>query len=637
MPRAGPAGTCKRAPEAGPGTVRLIEKFDAKKVEGASAEKAVRALPRTEWRFDAAAPAAGPTPPSGAGRGRPTAGLPGHARLRGRPGRDRSGRPRRPPRRPHHHRLPRSCTSSGRRASTTPTSSTRSRSGCASRRAPTSTSRPARRRRWTSRPRPGTPRSLPWRHHDARSSPGDQMQTYTITPPAPVTGARIRHLLIRPTDAAGRRLRDRVGAARLPPRAPGRACPSGVSWQGLRDVFRETLVTRAPGDGALRGDAARRGRCCDLALGHARGRAGDLPGRGAARRRGAPRADPHGDHAVPLGAAGGGPGRVRRRDGHALALRGRREARHHRLLGRARGAAARRPDDGGRAAADGDPDPGRHAAEGPPRRSTATSGRRRRRSSGWREEGALFRQRDHADELDQGGHAVGHDLALPLHPRRAPDPRPAAGLGHHDRRGLPGRRATRRCRSRRWPSPARSRTCTRASRSVHEARVHGRPRRARAGPRPRASTSTAWWSGSRTTATCPSFVYLHFFDPHPPYEPNRPYDTLWADPKGREEYLRQQEVLKKFVADPFLAQRGMATRDELVKAGLDPAWLPPLLEGLVRRLDPRDGRRRSPGSWSGCAELGLRAALGSSPSTPTTARSSTTTAGCGTARASTAR
>ena len=68
----------------------------------------------------------------------------------------------------------------------------------------------------------------------------------------------------------------------------------------------------------------------------------------------------------------------------------------------------------------------------------------------------------------------------------------------------------------------------------------------------------------------PSFVYLHFFDPHPPYEPNRPYDTLWADPNGRDEYLREQEVLKKFVADPFLAQRGMATRDELLKAGLDP-------------------------------------------------------------------
>ena len=28
------------------------------------------------------------------------------------------------------------------------------------------------------------------------------MQTYTLTPPAPVTGARIRHLVIRPSDVA---------------------------------------------------------------------------------------------------------------------------------------------------------------------------------------------------------------------------------------------------------------------------------------------------------------------------------------------------------------------------------------------------------------------------------------------------
>src|SRR5207249_2171321 len=32
---------------------------------------------------------------------------------------------------------------------------------------------------------------------------GEQMQTYTITPAAPVSGPRIRYLLIRPTDAPG--------------------------------------------------------------------------------------------------------------------------------------------------------------------------------------------------------------------------------------------------------------------------------------------------------------------------------------------------------------------------------------------------------------------------------------------------
>ena len=54
--------------------------------------------------------------------------------------------------------------------------------------------------------------------------------------------------------------------------------------------------------------------------------------------------------------------------------------------------------------------------------------------------GRLLRQRHHPDELDEGGDAVGARLALPVHPRRPPDPRPPSGLGHHHRRGLPGRR-----------------------------------------------------------------------------------------------------------------------------------------------------------------------------------------------------
>jgi hypothetical protein len=32
---------------------------------------------------------------------------------------------------------------------------------------------------------------------------GSEMQTYSLEPPAPVTGSRIRHILIRPTDIAG--------------------------------------------------------------------------------------------------------------------------------------------------------------------------------------------------------------------------------------------------------------------------------------------------------------------------------------------------------------------------------------------------------------------------------------------------
>jgi arylsulfatase A-like enzyme len=92
----------------------------------------------------------------------------------------------------------------------------------------------------------------------------------------------------------------------------------------------------------------------------------------------------------------------------------------------------------------------------------------------------------------------------------------------------------------------------------------------------------------------PSFVYLHFFDPHAPYEPNRPFDTLWADPKGREEYQRQIETLKKFIKDPFLAQRGMATPEELKAAGIDPAafirYSKDWYDGSIRGMDAEIAR-----------------------------------------------
>jgi hypothetical protein len=50
----------------------------------------------------------------------------------------------------------------------------------------------------------------------------------------------------------------------------------------------------------------------------------------------------------------------------------------------------------------------------------------------------------------------------------------------------------------------------------------------------------------------PFFLYLHVFDPHPLYEPRRPYDTQWADPVRRDEHIRQRDSLRKVVADPAM-------------------------------------------------------------------------------------
>jgi arylsulfatase A-like enzyme len=90
----------------------------------------------------------------------------------------------------------------------------------------------------------------------------------------------------------------------------------------------------------------------------------------------------------------------------------------------------------------------------------------------------------------------------------------------------------------------------------------------------------------------PFFIYLHVFDPHSPYEPRRPYDTLWADQGRRDEHIKQREALRKVIADPFMRGRGMATRDEMVKAGIDPAayiaydrdWYDSSIRGLDTEL-----------------------------------------------------
>jgi arylsulfatase A-like enzyme len=91
----------------------------------------------------------------------------------------------------------------------------------------------------------------------------------------------------------------------------------------------------------------------------------------------------------------------------------------------------------------------------------------------------------------------------------------------------------------------------------------------------------------------PFFVYLHVFDPHSPYEPRRPYAAMWADRSKREEHIKQREALRKVIANPFFKGRGMATREEMLKAGIDPAayiaydkdWYDSSIRGLDAELE----------------------------------------------------
>jgi arylsulfatase A-like enzyme len=92
----------------------------------------------------------------------------------------------------------------------------------------------------------------------------------------------------------------------------------------------------------------------------------------------------------------------------------------------------------------------------------------------------------------------------------------------------------------------------------------------------------------------PFFVFLHVSDPHDPYRPYPPYDTMWADPSKREVHEKQEADVKKFISDPLLKSFGMPTRDELAKAGLDAGafleedrdWY----DGSIRGMDAEIGR-----------------------------------------------
>ena len=92
----------------------------------------------------------------------------------------------------------------------------------------------------------------------------------------------------------------------------------------------------------------------------------------------------------------------------------------------------------------------------------------------------------------------------------------------------------------------------------------------------------------------PFFVFLHISDPHDPYRPYPPYDSMWADLSRAEEHEKRAVDVREHIADPLLKIFGMPNRDELVRAGIDPqdyvgfdrAWY----DGSIRAMDAEIGR-----------------------------------------------
>ncbi len=82
------------------------------------------------------------------------------------------------------------------------------------------------------------------------------------------------------------------------------------------------------------------------------------------------------------------------------------------------------------------------------------------------------------------------------------------------------------------------------------------------------------------------FVFLHITDPHDPFKPYPPYDTLWADPSKAEQHERNAMKVRDAIQDPLLKRFGMPTRAELIQASIDPD------EYLKNEMDWYDGSIR---------------------------------------------
>jgi arylsulfatase A-like enzyme len=90
----------------------------------------------------------------------------------------------------------------------------------------------------------------------------------------------------------------------------------------------------------------------------------------------------------------------------------------------------------------------------------------------------------------------------------------------------------------------------------------------------------------------PFFVFLHLFDPHSPFRPRPPYDTLWGAPDAKERLAELEADMKKLKIKTSLDN--LPPKAEYIKTGHDPAELLKIYmdwyDGSIRGADAEIGR-----------------------------------------------
>jgi len=92
----------------------------------------------------------------------------------------------------------------------------------------------------------------------------------------------------------------------------------------------------------------------------------------------------------------------------------------------------------------------------------------------------------------------------------------------------------------------------------------------------------------------PFFIFLHLFDPHNPFKPHSPYDTMWVDPKTESEQDARVAALREVIRDPALKVFSMPIRENFEEADVDPEpyfdYVKGHYDGSIRGMDDQIGQ-----------------------------------------------
>jgi len=421
---------------------------------------------------------------------------------------------------------------------------------------------------------------------------GDEMRTYTLRTPQSVPASKCRHVFIRPTDQANATFE--VESFRIVFRREHLASvPSGVGWQGLSEVYRETIVGRSPEIARLRVALPRERPWLELAVGTLED--GPVTFRVGARRPGSreeetlltrtvTRAHRWEDASLDLGGLAG------REVELSLSLAAEKEG----AIGlwgspvvRARRATPARAVERPQGVILVWADTLRRDHLGAYGYSRPTSPNLDRLAA----EGTIFR--------DCVGQASWTKVATPslltsLYPTSH------GVLDFTDRLPASAHTLAESYREAGYATLSMSSilftgkftNLHQGFEEVHEGGSLPEPDSSKTA-REYVDRLLPWLEAHRDV---PFFVFLHVADPHDPYKPRPPYDTLFADPTRGEEHERQDKEVRKAIADPLLRHMGslMATREELLRAKVDPDayvghdrdWY----DGSIRGMDAEMGR-----------------------------------------------